>query len=424
MLVVCSLLGVLTLLAGVGGARPARRADAVSIAMLTNVTSKPGWDVMIANFERVYPNIRVDITYAPSQTFLFQIELTELAAGSAPDLLATNAGCGTPIAVCVLGKAGYLAPMVNKPWAKSRSLPLVTSFTKYRRALVAFQAQVDPFGIFTNDSLFRRLGLTIPRTFSQLLDVCRRAKDAGTPAVILAGGSPQPVTGLLSSLAVATVYGMDKHWNQQLDAGKATFDGSSGWHLALQRFIDMNGAGCFQPGATGVSSGTAGAALFAQGKGLMFPLTSNNDGTIAAADPQFSYSFHPFPGGTSPTQTTTLMSLTSPAVSVNAHASARNQAAAQKFVDFVARPKQDSLFTHITGGLTQYELVKRQLPTFMSSLETVFAKQRWVISPTAGWWNASILVAMQANEIGLITGQRSIDDVLKAMDAAWKQGPA
>jgi hypothetical protein len=33
------------------------------------------------------------------------------------------------------------------------------------------------------------------------------------------------------------------------------------------------------------------------------------------------------------------------------------------------------------------------------------------------------LLALQDNQIGLITGQRSIDDVLNAMDAAWKQGP-
>jgi hypothetical protein len=26
--------------------------------------------------------------------------------------------------------------------------------------------------------------------------------------------------------------------------------------------------------------------------------------------------------------------------------------------------------------------------------------------------------------IGLVTGQETIDDILKAMDAAWKQGPS
>ena len=42
-------------------------------------------------------------------------------------------------------------------------------------------------GLFTNDTLFKKLGLKIPQTFSQLLDVCRKAKAAGTVRVILAG---------------------------------------------------------------------------------------------------------------------------------------------------------------------------------------------------------------------------------------------
>jgi raffinose/stachyose/melibiose transport system substrate-binding protein len=410
--------------ASAGAARTDTRSDTVSISMLTTVNSKPGWDVLIRNFELAYPDLRLDITYVATNTALYQLETTELAAGNAPDILATTPGCGTPIAICALAKAGYLAGMPNKPWAKrTRSVPLVLSYGKYGQRLFGSVPQVAPFGIFTNDSMFKRLRLKIPQTFTQLLDVCRKAKAAGTAAVILAGGSATPVTFLIEALAVPNVYGTDKRWTGKLKAGKVTFAGSRGWRQALQHFIDMNNAGCFQPGALGVSSGTLAAQLFAQGQGLMFPLTSNNDGTISAASPQFSYSFHAFPGGTSATQTTTFISLLQ-ALSVNAHSSAKNQAAAQTFVDFVARPQQNALFTKLTGGLSQYQLLKGQIPTFMSTLATVFAKQTYVINPYVSWWNASALLAMQQNQIGLITGQRSIDDVLKAMDAAWQLGPS
>ena len=60
------------------------------------------------------------------------------------------------------------------------SLPFVTSLDKYGQALVAFVPVVAPLGIFTNDSLFGKLGLKVPQTFAQLLDVCRRAKADGT----------------------------------------------------------------------------------------------------------------------------------------------------------------------------------------------------------------------------------------------------
>ena len=177
-------------LGAAASAAPAKPSDTVTIGLLITVNSKPGWDLVIPNFERAYPNIKVDVTYAPNNAALYQLELTELAAGNAPELLATNPGCGTPIAICALAKAGHLAPMLNKPWAsKNRSLSLLTSYGKFGQALFGFVPQVAPYGIFTNDSLFKQLGLDVPQTYAQLLDVCKKAKAAGTAAMILAGGA-------------------------------------------------------------------------------------------------------------------------------------------------------------------------------------------------------------------------------------------
>jgi raffinose/stachyose/melibiose transport system substrate-binding protein len=412
---------LLTLAVGAGDARPAKQGDTVTISMLRVVDGKTAWDARIANFERAYPNIKVNITYETMGASVVQIEATELAAGNAPDLLQTSAGCGSSIAVCTLGKAGDLAPMGRRPWAK-RSLPFVTAKSKYGGVLVGYEPSLAPYGVFTNDNLFRQLRLKVPQTFPQLLDVCRKAKAAGTAAVIFAGGSAAPVTALIMGLAVATVYGKDPQWTAKLRARKVTFEGSRGWHQALQHFIDMNDAGCFQPGAVGVQGGSIAAGLFAQGQGLMFAQTSGTKGSIDEAKPQFSYSYHRFPGGTSPTQTTTYL-LFSPEVSVNAHSSAGNQRAAQTFVDFIARPQQNALGARLAGGLTQQDVLKGQLPAFMSSLRPVFAKKRYVLNPDQSWWNPDTLQALQDIQIGLITGQNSVDDVLKAMDAAWKLGP-
>jgi raffinose/stachyose/melibiose transport system substrate-binding protein len=417
-----ALLGLLTIGVGASAARTDAQSDTVTISMLITINSQPGWDVLIPNFQRAYPNIRVDITYAPNNTVLSQLETTELAAGNAPDVLTTNPGCGTTIAICVLAKAGHLAGMPNKPWAKrARSAPLVTAYGKYGPRLFGFIPQVAPLGIFTNDDMFKQLRLKIPQTFPQLLDVCRKAKAAGTTAVVLAGGTSSGAAYMIASLAVPTVYAKDKRWTAKLKAGKVTFAGSRGWRQALQHFIDMNKAGCFEPGALASSSGDVATGLFAQGRGLMLSSSSNNKGRIVIDSPQFSYSFHPFHTAASPTQTTTIILLLQ-ALSVNAHSSAKNQAAAQTFIDFVARQQQNATFTSLTGGLSGYQLLKAKIPAFMPSMATVLAKQAYVINPVNSWWNGDTVLALQQNQIGLITGQRSIDDVLKAMDAAWKLG--
>lgn len=414
-------LTALSLVAGVGEA-PAAKSETVTISMLALNVEQPAFDVLIPNFERVYPNVKVDPTYAPSSTAIYQLETTELAAGQAPDLLYTIPGRGSPVSVYTLAKAGDLAPMIGKPWVKrSRSLPLVTSSDKYLNGLYSFTATVSFWGVWANQGLFKKLGLKIPQTFGQLLDVCQKAKAARTVALMLAGGNMQAVSNLIAALAVATVYGNDERWGAKLKAGTVSFASTAGWRQALQELVTMNSAGCFERGVAATSTPSA-AAQFAQGQALMYTALSQTKGQIDAGAPQFAYSFDPFPDGTNPAGTKSAFTPVA-TIGVNARSSASAQHAAQMFVDFIARPKQDALFAQTAGGLTQDQFLHRQVPPYMSDFSSVFKQDRYLLTPTQTWWNASVLNALQANEIGLITGQRSIDDVLSAMDAAWKQGP-
>jgi raffinose/stachyose/melibiose transport system substrate-binding protein len=401
---------------GASGARPAG-SDQVNIGGFQNGYG-PAWQVLVPNFERAYPNITVNFTAAGGGSLLFQLESTELTAGNAPALLQTGPGCGSPVSVCVFAKAGDLAPLVKKPWVK-RSLPLVTSADKRGAVLYAFTPMVAPMGVFTNDDLFKKLRLKVPETFPQLLDLCKKAKADGTVALMIQGGDQQNLIDLVDDLAVANVYGNDPHWNAQRRAGTVTFAGTPGWHTALQEIVDMNSAGCFEPGLLEANP----YAEFGQGQGLMLSTMSNMKAAVDLNNPQFHYSFRPFPGGASPTQTTTTLHLNG-SLSVNAHSSAQDQAAAQTFIDFVARPKENALVAQTQGGLTQYQFLKQQIPSFMSAMAPVFKQHAYVIDPTQSWWNADVLLTLRQDAVGLFTGQETPDSILQTMDAAWKQGPS
>jgi raffinose/stachyose/melibiose transport system substrate-binding protein len=399
----------------------ARPGDAITLTMLSTPSAQPSFDVLIANFERAYPNIKVNASYAP-QPVVYQLETTELAAGNAPDLLATFPGCGTPISTCVLAKGGYLAPLIRAPWTRW-SLPSVISLSKYHQGLVAFLTSVGPVGVFTNDDLFRKLGLKVPQTFPQLLALCRRAKADGTVAFDFAGADETAFSWLVMPLAVADVYAENKRWQAELKAGNVTFEGTPGWHEALQQVIEMNDAGCFAPGASGTTQ--AGAiAEFAQGQGLMTIESSGQKGVIDAATPRFGYTFQPFPAGATAGTTPMYVGMGG-GLSVNAHSSASDQAAAQTFIDFVARPAQDALYANIKGSLTQYQVLHDQVQPFMSaSFVPLLAAHEYVMSPIQTWWNPNVGLTLYQDEVGLLTGQSSVDGILAAMDAAWQQGPA
>jgi raffinose/stachyose/melibiose transport system substrate-binding protein len=409
----------LALAIGVGTARPAKSGN-VTLNLLATTTGISGWQLLIPNFERVYPNITVNATYVASGLTIDQVETTEIGAGNAPDLIAAAPGCGQPISVCELGKNGNLAPLVKEPWVK-RSLPFVTSADKYGPGLLAFTPVVNPEGMFTNDDLFKTLGLTVPQTFPQLLTLCQRAKADGTSAIVIGARTSQAT--LIVDLALNTVYEKDKTWAAEQRAGKVTFDGTPGWHQALQQFVDMSNAGCFQPGAIGTNT-TSAFVEFAQGQGLMFLTLSSFKGQIDMDGAQFAYSFHLLPAGNSPRQTETLLNMAD-SLSVNAHSSAANQAAAKSFIDFVARPEQNALYAQEIGGLTQYEIQEQQVQSFMGSDVAAMMKNRaYIVNPSQFWWNGDVVTALQTYEPGLLTGQETIDDVLNMMDAAWKEGPS
>jgi raffinose/stachyose/melibiose transport system substrate-binding protein len=155
----------------------------------------------------------------------------------------------------------------------------------------------------------------------------------------------------------------------------------------------------------------------------MYAVTSVSKGLIDAAAPQFTYSFRPFPAATS-AQTTSVLVTLGPGFSINAHAGPAARAAARTFIDFYARPKQSALAARLGGSLTQYEFLHGQLPSFMSpTFESAFAAHHYVVSPSANWWNGDVLLALQTDAIGLITGQETVDGVLQAMDDAWNEGP-
>jgi len=418
----CALAAVVSVcvLASSSATAQAVSKGSVTLTFLTYVSYQSTYAVIIPSFERAHPDITVDVTYTPTIQSLYQLETTQLAAGNATDLLATYPGCGTPISICRLAKAGDLAPMLRKAWAK-RLDPRVLAYSKVGPSLFAFEPAVIFDGLLTNDTMFKKLGLRYPQTFAQLLAFCGAARKKGTIPVLMPAQGSNTLQQLVADIALTTVYAKDKTWGRKLREGKATFEGTPGWHQALQEIVRMNQAECFQPGPA-ATTGPAGDSMFAQGQTLAYSMTTGHKGAIDAAKPAFTYTQRPFPAAERSAQNVVLLQL-APALSVNAHASKQNQAAAQQFVDFLARPDEGAVFARINGGLSEAQLRAARFPGYLSSFLPLYTQGRYGINPIETWWNASVGNALTTYGTGLLTGQESIDDVLEAMDAAWKLGP-
>lgn len=415
------LVGLLTI--GPSGSQ-ARSKDNVTITVFVQGGQKSMFETtLIPAFERVHPSINVEMEYRDTAGEIYRLLTTQLAAGTAPDAFITWPGCGTPISICKLAKAGHLLPMVNKQWAL-RSNPLTISASKFKSGLFNFSPTVTFDGLWINDTLFAKLKLTVPQTFAQLLDTCKtvKAKSPGTIPLMLAAQSSLVIQQLVADIALTTVYAKDPNWLNKLKAGKVTFAGTPGWRQALNEVVAMKNAGCFQPGAAALTS-PAGDALFGQGRALMYVcLTSHKN--VIDENARINYSQQPFPAprGVAPDKTYVLLNL-SLGLAVNAHASAEHQTAAQTFIDFLAQPKQNETFARITGGVSHLQFAKQRLPAYLSTFRARFRNHKYGVNPIETFWNADTGDALSKYGTGLLTGQKSVDEVLEAMDEAWKKGP-
>jgi len=410
---------LLTLAVSSAQARPSGQSATVKLTMYSSGASKPALDVLIPQFKEANPDIDVDLTYLGTAASGNQLETTQLAAGGGPDILSVWPGCGTATSVCRLAPAGHLVNMPAKPWAK-RSTSISISTSKYGAGLYVYSPVVTFEGLWINESMFKELGLKVPETFSQVLAVCRKARARGKVPMLLAASQSLVMQQLLGAFALTTVDDYPK-WLQKLKAGKATFAGTPGWHRALQKLVDLRNAGCFQLGATGTTS--AGAEQqFVQGQALSYANMTSKKGNIEGALPKFGFSQHPFPITDKPNGTTVML-IVGVGWSVNAHSSKTNQAAAQRLIDYLAQPTQSGTYARLSGGLSQEQFQKGVLPRYLSSYSRLFKARRYGVNPVQKWQNAETGDALTEFGTALLTGQKSIAEVLKALDAAWKLGP-
>ena len=168
-------------------------------------------------------------------------------------------------------------------------------------------------------------------------------------------------------MAVATVYGPDPKWGAERKAGTVTFDGSAGWHQALQEFVDLNNAGCLEPGMASTQS-AAGDANFVQGETLMAATTASQKGTIDQLGPQFQYSFRPWPSATSASTTHALITFGG-GFAVNAHSQRREPGGSADVRRLRRATQAGRALRRADRGITQYDFMKNHMPAYMSSFE-------------------------------------------------------
>lgn len=369
---------------------------------------KEHYDKYIADFvakEKAEKNIDVTVQLEmPTADNAAQILKTRLASNDAPDIFAIHAINEIPSYY----KAGYLEDLSDQPFVGKLLDSVKPSVTTTDGKVVAVPLETLSWGYLYNKKIFTDLGLTPPTTLTEMKAVVEKLKaNKVTPFVLSYKESwiPQLILPLAAGALINTE---NPDFIERMNKDEGSFTEMKSM-FDIFDLINANGT----EKATEVG-GDDGAAAFAAGKGAMWLQGPWYAETILKSNPDLDFGVAPLPINDNPKAT--LINL-SASTSLALSKTTKNKEVALDFINYVLDDTASNAF---------FQALK------FNPIATVhtYESYPWVNDATAyvkagkSYQDPAIPQSVK-DEVGkglqaYYAGQISQDDVLKALDKAWK----
>ena len=238
------------------------------------------WDKAIADTLAQMPDtISVNKITSPSldrDAFAKQLQATD----QFPDILMA-------VTISDFAQAGLLTPFDDE-WLQENFIVPDGSKMDGEAWSPPVGAQVIPF-FFYNKAIFEEVGVEVPTTYAEFVEVSQAIKDAGHTPILMCGAEPWCGSFPMVALFSADVFGNDPDWMIKRKAGEVSFSDDN-VVAAFQKFQDLVNAGLIDEGGLGTDFATANqafydgeAAMYPQGSwfiGYMEPEVSDNTGVF------------------------------------------------------------------------------------------------------------------------------------------------
>ena len=394
---------------GSGGAEP----QTITFSYASANTTEMAYETLAKDYMAAHPGVTIKANRVALNAYN-QTLTTQMSAGNGPDVMYINAGTGQAASIGQLAKAGHLLELSGV----EEGIPAAEmAGYSYNGKVYGVPSATAISGIVYNDALAQQNGVTITAT-STLTDVigqCGKAKASGKSIFGLAGSIPENTGIMAMEIASSTVYGPTPGWNDDRAAGKVKFADTQGWKDALQAVKDLNAAGCFQDGAAGagfdaLTNGASQGKLF----GFFAPSGATKD-IMDAAHGAVKLVALPFPA---PMGTKTYLAVTSD-LGLAGNQKTKSPKLVQDFIKFSVTPAEAKKFADAQGSIPIGATKASDLLPQYAGVADLLSSEQYRPFGTDGWPNGQVYAALGQGVTGLLTGQKSIDDVLKAMDSAW-----
>ncbi|MFJ6651441.1 ABC transporter substrate-binding protein [Microbacterium sp. NPDC091313] len=372
------------------------------------------WETLAAQYEQETGK-KVEVEAIPIDGYNPALS-TRLQGGNAPDIFFTEPGTnGVGTGVTTLGAAGLLGEITGQ--AADLINPDELSAYQVDGKSYGFPLWTVPKTAVVIDSNLATIGGKFPETIDEMLTMCKTAKENGLAFTLGQFGSTFTADGQTLLVAASSVYAKDPDWDQKRADGEVTFAGTDGWRYALQTVSDMYTNGCYQDGAEAAAGEYLGDVMAGKTPAIVSMSTGEADiwKVLADALPDQTFSVQAFPGQTADTRRV----INSVKYTVSYSAASPRKDAIQDYLDWLTQPAQLDEIADLTGGVRAGDVGSEALPSVYSPLASFIDDDEVISEPGLGTWPDGVLQSLQEGVPGLFTGQKTVDQILADMDAAY-----
>jgi raffinose/stachyose/melibiose transport system substrate-binding protein len=393
---------------------PASAGGEVS-GTLTGVFSsqfKDTYEKIAKGFTEKNPNVKVDFSYQGGD--IGQVVLTQLQAGTAPDILTSFPGGDVKDNsdnVVPLAAHGRIAPL-NVTWA-DKIPPAWASNFSYEGKLFAYPGAFQPLSALYNQTKLDEVGLKIPTTLDEVYKLCADAKAKGVYAYAQGLGEAAAGPQMLSFAQNATLIdGPNPDFAKQLATGQTTYPDSA-WVTQFEIYDKMFKDGCFGEGSLGRSR-EQGATAAASGQALGIVDVGAVLAGMQKSAPNASFVVAPLPATNDGATFITAL----PGFVTTINAKAKNPAAAQAFLEFMGTPEASATYAEGFASVPVLPNDQYKPPADLKVFSEMITAGKY--APLQGL-QAEVQSTLNQQLQAMFLGKKTPRDVAQSMQNAYKK---
>ncbi|MDJ1115091.1 ABC transporter substrate-binding protein [Microbacterium dauci] len=366
------------------------------------------YENLIAAFEDANPGVKVRLEILAGDDTYNSILTSRIAAGTAPDVFEVLNNDTSQFV-----EADLLADLSDQSWVEHQIDTVRNLADQSDGRTYSFVPEVNSGGVFYNTDIFEEVGVEVPETWDEFLDVVETIRAAGITPLSVGGKDGWTLQTQWTQMMRAS---SNPEEGALLNSGELAYSESTTAAI-MPAFAELVAAGGFDPNATGVDWPSS-ANDFALGRTAMMIQGTVALPAIRTAAPDGPFSMFPMPFAAEGKDAPLALA---PAATQAVPANAAHQELAKRFLEFWASPEVHTKYLNDAAALSSFTTsasadIDPAFETMSELLPTRGIDIAGFVRPTPAV-NTAIQTGMQSIMVGTATA----DEVLESIDAAQQQ---